>query len=145
MGRMLDYRLVRFMGRTRHEWPALFLQLIHQARAYPVRFHRVRHALTPLDLTTTYSGERLCSAEALAFGKTAKEVTAEGRGLARAHRVFEEPTVEHDSRRAAHAEFWQAHALYEHSVFTQGVIWHLDSFDNGGRVGRCSPSESSGT
>ena len=73
--------------------------------------------------------------EALAFGKTAEEVKAEGTpDWLVPHRVFEgnRPSNTHPGR-AAHAEtLGKLVALYEHSVFTQGVIWNIDSFDQWG-------------
>ena len=73
--------------------------------------------------------------EALAFGKTREEVQAEGTPdwLVPAPGVRGQPPVQHDPRRAAHAVTLGALvALYEHSVFTQGAIWNIDSFDQWG-------------
>ena len=73
--------------------------------------------------------------EALAFGKTEDEVRAEGtpEGLV-PHRVFEgnRPTNTILAERLTPESLGKLVALYEHSVFTQGVIWHIDSFDQWG-------------
>ncbi|MGK2897478.1 MAG: glucose-6-phosphate isomerase [Burkholderiaceae bacterium] len=74
-------------------------------------------------------------AEALAFGKTADEVRAEGVEEALvAHRVFEgnRPSNTLLARRLTPHTLGALVALYEHSVFTQGVIWGIDSFDQWG-------------
>ena len=73
--------------------------------------------------------------EALAFGKTAEEVKAEGTpDWLVPHRVFEgnRPTNTILVERLTPEALGKLVALYEHSVFTQGVIWHIDSFDQWG-------------
>ena len=74
-------------------------------------------------------------AEALAFGKTADEVRAEGtpeRGRS-APSDGGQPALEHDPGRPAHPRsLGSLVALYEHSVFTQGAVWGIDSFDQWG-------------
>ena len=73
--------------------------------------------------------------EALAFGKTAREVEAEGTPARLVpHRVFEgnRPTTTILADRLTPATLGALVALYEHSVFTQGVIWDIDSFDQWG-------------
>jgi glucose-6-phosphate isomerase len=74
-------------------------------------------------------------AEALAFGKTTKQVEAEGteRELV-PHRVFEgnRPSNTILLEQLTPAALGKLVALYEHSVFTQGVIWGIDSFDQWG-------------
>jgi glucose-6-phosphate isomerase len=77
----------------------------------------------------------LAQAEALAFGKTAEEVRAEGTAPALVpHRVFEgnRPSNVILAERLTPAVLGRLIALYEHSVFTQGVIWNIDSFDQWG-------------
>jgi glucose-6-phosphate isomerase len=73
--------------------------------------------------------------EALAFGKTEDEVSAEGtsEGLA-PHRVFEgnRPTNTILAERLTPETLGKLIALYEHSVFVQGTIWNIDSFDQWG-------------
>ena len=74
-------------------------------------------------------------AEALAFGKTADEVKAEGTpDRLVPHRVFEgnRPSNLILAERLTPGTLGQLVALYEHSTFTQGVIWDLDSFDQWG-------------
>jgi glucose-6-phosphate isomerase len=73
--------------------------------------------------------------EALAFGKTAEEVKAEGwLGWLAPHRTFEgnRPSNTLLIERLTPAALGKLVALYEHSVFTQGAIWHINSFDQWG-------------
>ncbi len=73
--------------------------------------------------------------EALAFGKTAEQVKAEGTPDALVpHRVFEgnRPSNTLLAEALTPAMLGKLVALYEHSVFTQGVIWKIDSFDQWG-------------
>ena len=74
-------------------------------------------------------------AEALAFGKTPEQVEAEGTGKWRVpHRVFEgnRPSNTIFAERLTPETLGKLVALYEHSVFTQGAIWNIDSFDQWG-------------
>lgn len=73
--------------------------------------------------------------EALAFGKTADEVRAEGTDdWLVPHRTFEgnRPTTTILADRLTPSMLGKLVALYEHSVFTQGVLWQIDSFDQWG-------------
>ena len=73
--------------------------------------------------------------EALAFGKTADEVKAEGTAdWLVPHRVFEgnRPTNTILAEQLTPEMLGKLVALYEHSVFTQGAIWQIDSFDQWG-------------
>jgi glucose-6-phosphate isomerase len=73
--------------------------------------------------------------EALAFGKTEEQVRAEGTPAWLApHRVFEgnRPTNTLLAERLTPHTLGALVALYEHSVFTQGTIWNIDSFDQWG-------------
>ena len=73
--------------------------------------------------------------EALAFGKTPEEVKAEGTpDWLVPHRTFEgnRPTSTILAERLTPETLGTLVALYEHSVFTQGAIWHIDSFDQWG-------------
>jgi len=73
--------------------------------------------------------------EALAFGKTAKQVQDEGTPeWLVPHRVFEgnRPSNTIIVQRLTPETLGKLVALYEHSVFTQGAIWHIDSFDQWG-------------
>jgi len=77
----------------------------------------------------------LAQAEALAFGKTREEVTAEGTaGRLVPHRVFEgnRPSNVILGERLTPEALGRLVALYEHSVFTQGVVWSINSFDQWG-------------
>jgi glucose-6-phosphate isomerase len=114
-----------------------FYQLIHQGtRLIPCDFIAFVEALNPLGRHhDILIANVLAQAEALAFGKTAEEVTAEGTPPALVpHRVFEgnRPSNTILARRLTPATLGALVALYEHSVFTQGVIWNLDSFDQWG-------------
>ena len=74
-------------------------------------------------------------AEALAFGKTSEQVKAEGTpDWLVPHRTFEgnRPSNTILLERLTPAALGKLVALYEHSVFTQGVIWDIDSFDQWG-------------
>ena len=74
-------------------------------------------------------------AEALAFGKTPEEVKSEGTpDWLMPHRAFEgnRPSNTILAERLTPEVLGSLVALYEHSVFTQGVIWHIDSFDQWG-------------
>jgi glucose-6-phosphate isomerase len=73
--------------------------------------------------------------EALAFGKTAEQVKAEGTpDWLVPHRVFEgnRPTNTILAEQLTPETLGKLVALYEHSVFTQGVIWNINSFDQWG-------------
>jgi glucose-6-phosphate isomerase len=114
-----------------------FYQLIHQGtRLIPCDFIAFGHALIPLGhhhdilLANVFA-----QAEALAFGKTPEEVKAEGTPDALVpHRVFEgnRPSNVILADRLTPEVLGKLVALYEHSVFTQGVIWNIDSFDQWG-------------
>lgn len=114
-----------------------FYQLIHQGtRLIPCDFIAFGHALTPLGRHhDILLANVFAQAEALAFGKTADEVKAEGTAEALVpHRVFEgnRPSNVILAERLTPAVLGKLVALYEHSVFTQGVIWNIDSFDQWG-------------
>jgi len=73
--------------------------------------------------------------ESLAFGKTAQEVAAEGTpDWLAPHRTFEgnRPSSTFLLEKLTPAALGKLVALYEHSVFTQGAIWQIDSFDQWG-------------
>ena len=114
-----------------------FYQLIHQGtRLIPCDFIAFAHALTPLGSHhDILLANVLAQAEALAFGKTAAEVKAEGTpDWLVPHRVFEgnRPSNTILAERLTPDVLGKLVALYEHSVFTQGVIWQIDSFDQWG-------------
>jgi glucose-6-phosphate isomerase len=114
-----------------------FYQLIHQGtRIIPCDFIAFGHALAPLGRHhDILLANVLAQAEALAFGKTAEAVKAEGTpAWLVPHRVFEgnRPTNVILAKRLTPEILGQLVALYEHSVFTQGAIWNIDSFDQWG-------------
>jgi glucose-6-phosphate isomerase len=114
-----------------------FYQLIHQGtKVIPCDFIAFREALNPLgrhhDLLMA---NVFAQTEALAFGKTADDVRAEGTpDWLVPHRVFEgnRPTTTILAPRLTPATLGALVALYEHSVFTQGAVWGIDSFDQWG-------------
>ena len=114
-----------------------FYQLIHQGtRLVPCDFIAFGHALTPLGRHhDILLANVFAQTEALAFGKTAEQVKAEGTPAALVpHRVFEgnRPSNLLLADRLTPAALGSLIALYEHSVFTQGVIWNLNPFDQWG-------------
>ena len=114
-----------------------FYQLIHQGtRLIPCDFIAFGRPLTPLGRHhDILLANVFAQAEALAFGKTAEEVKAEGTPPALVpHRVFEgnRPSNVILAERLTPEVLGKLVALYEHSVFTQGVIWSIDSFDQWG-------------
>jgi glucose-6-phosphate isomerase len=114
-----------------------FYQLIHQGtRLIPCDFIGFCQSLNPLgqhhDLLMA---NVFAQAEALAFGKTAADVRAEGTPQWLVpHRVFEgnRPSNVILAERLTPETLGKLVALYEHSVFTQGVVWDIDSFDQWG-------------
>ena len=114
-----------------------FYQLIHQGtRLIPCDFIAFTHSLNPLgrhhDLLLA---NVFAQTEALAFGKTADEVKAEGvPDWLAPHKVFEgnRPSNTLLADRLTPANLGKLVALYEHSVFTQGAIWDIDCFDQWG-------------
>src|SRR5207302_10934092 len=110
-----------------------FYQLIHQGtKLIPCDFIAFGKALNPIgrhhDLLMA---NVFAQAEALAFGKTAAEVKAEGTADALApHRTFEgnRPSNTMLLDVLTPAALGKLVALYEHSAFTQAVIWDIDSF-----------------
>ena len=114
-----------------------FYQLIHQGtRLIPCDFIGFLKTLNPLgDQHAMLLANVFAQAEALAFGKTAEQVKAEGTAdWLVPHRVFEgnRPSNTILAERLTPEILGKLVALYEHSVFTQGVIWNIDSFDQWG-------------
>jgi glucose-6-phosphate isomerase len=114
-----------------------FYQLIHQGtRLIPCDFIGFGQTLNPLGRHhDMLLANVFAQAEALAFGKTPEEVKAEGTpDWLVPHRVFEgnRPSNTLLAERLTPATLGKLIALYEHCVFTQGVIWHIDSFDQWG-------------
>ena len=114
-----------------------FYQLIHQGtRLIPCDFIGFAKSLNPLGRHhDMLMANVFAQAEALAFGKTAEQVKAEGTpDWLVPHRVFEgnRPSNTILADVLTPAVLGQLVALYEHSVFTQGTIWDIDSFDQWG-------------
>ena len=114
-----------------------FYQLIHQGtRLIPCDFIGFFKTLNPLGRHhDILMANVFAQAEALAFGKTAEEVQAEGTAEPLVpHRVFEgnRPSNILLAEVLSPATLGKLIALYEHSVFTQGAIWNIDSFDQWG-------------
>ncbi|HTV26905.1 MAG TPA: glucose-6-phosphate isomerase [Xanthobacteraceae bacterium] len=114
-----------------------FYQLIHQGtRLIPCDFIAFARALNPLGRHhDMLLANVFAQTEALAFGKTAAEVKAEGTpDWLVPHRVFEgnRPTNTLLLDALTPAALGKLVALYEHIVFTQGTIWQIDSFDQWG-------------
>jgi glucose-6-phosphate isomerase len=114
-----------------------FYQLIHQGtRLIPCDFIGFANSLNPLgDHHDILMSNVFAQGEALAFGKTPEQVRAEGTAEAVVpHRVMEgnRPSNTILAERLTPATLGGLVALYEHSVFTQGAIWGIDSFDQWG-------------
>ncbi|MGX9346477.1 glucose-6-phosphate isomerase [Microbacterium sp. KNMS] len=118
-----------------------FYQLIHQGtRLIPADFIAFANPAYPLqdggrDVHGLFLANFLAQTKALAFGKTADEVEAEGTtGPLVAARTFagNRPTTSIFAPALTPAVLGQLIALYEHIVFTQGVVWGINSFDQWG-------------
>ena len=114
-----------------------FYQLIHQGTSLiPCDFIGFKTSLNPLPLHQDYlMANMIAQGEALAFGKTAEEVKAEGvpDNLA-PHKVFEgnRPSTTLFMEKLTPANLGKLIALYEQAVYTQGVIWGINPFDQMG-------------
>lgn len=118
-----------------------FYQLIHQGtRLVPADFIAVAEPAHPLrdgdqDVHELFLANFFAQTRALAFGKTAEEVRAEGTDESVVPaRVFEgnRPTTSIMAPALTPSVLGQLVALYEHITFTQGVVWGIDSFDQWG-------------
>ena len=119
-----------------------FYQLIHQGtRLVPCDFIGFGQTLQPVpaqgggDQHDLLIANLIAQGEALAFGKTTEEVRAEGTDAALApHRTFEgnRPSTTILAEKLTPYALGTLVALYEHSVFVQGAIWDIDSFDQWG-------------
>jgi glucose-6-phosphate isomerase len=114
-----------------------FYQLIHQGtRLIPCDFIAFSKPLNPLGRHHDMLIANVCAqTEALAFGKTSEQVQAEGTPeWLVPHRVFEgnRPSNTILAEQLTPEALGKLVALYEHSVFTQGTIWNIDSFDQWG-------------
>jgi glucose-6-phosphate isomerase len=137
-GRRVDYETgAIFWGEPGTNGQHSFYQLIHQGtKLIPVDLIGFARALNPLrDHHDLLMSNVFAQAEALAFGKTEAEVRDEGTDEAIVpHRVMEgnRPTNVILAEELTPRILGVLVALYEHSVFTQGVIWGIDSFDQWG-------------
>jgi glucose-6-phosphate isomerase len=137
-GRSVDYQTGGvYWGEPGTNGQHSFYQLIHQGRKLiPVDLIGFGQSLNPLgEHHDILMSNVFAQAEALAFGKTEAEVRAEGTPPEIAsHRVMEgnRPTNVILAEKLTPRTLGMLVALYEHSVFTQGVIWDIDSFDQWG-------------
>jgi glucose-6-phosphate isomerase len=114
-----------------------FYQLVHQGtRLVPCDFIAFARSLNPIGAHhDQLMANVFAQGEALAFGKTADELRADGvADKLVPHRVFEgnRPSNTLLLDQLTPAALGKLVALYEHSVFVQGAIWHIDSFDQWG-------------
>ncbi len=137
-GRKVDYQTGPIIwGQPGTNGQHAFYQLIHQGtKLIPCDFIGFYQALNPLkphhDLLIA---NMIAQAEALAFGKTAEEIAAEGGAPFQIpFRVTEgnRPTNTIFAERLTPETLGKIIALYEHKVFVQGTVWYIDSFDQWG-------------
>jgi glucose-6-phosphate isomerase len=137
-GKQVDYATGPiFWGEPGTNGQHSFYQLIHQGtRLIPCDFIAFGHALNPLGQHhDILLANVFAQSEALAFGKTPEQVKAEGTpDWLVPHRVFEgnRPSNTILTDRLTPENLGKLVALYEHSVFTQGAIWGINSFDQWG-------------
>jgi glucose-6-phosphate isomerase len=137
-GRHVDYETgAVYWGEPGTNGQHSFYQLIHQGtKLIPVDLIGFAKTLNPLrDHHDLLMSNVFAQAEALAFGKTEEEVRAEGTPEDIVpHRVMEgnRPTNTILAEELTPSTLGSLVALYEHMVFTQGVVWEIDSFDQWG-------------
>ncbi len=137
-GRVVDYATGPiFWGEPGTNGQHSFYQLIHQGtRLIPCDFIAFAQPLNPTaEAHDILLANVFAQAEALAFGKTPEQASAEGTAdWLVPHRTFpgNRPSNTILADRLTPALLGTLVALYEHSVFTQGIIWQLDSFDQWG-------------
>jgi glucose-6-phosphate isomerase len=137
-GRVVDYDTGPiYWGEPGTNGQHSFYQLIHQGtRLIPCDFIAFAQPLNPLGRHhDILLANVFAQTEALAFGKTAEQVRAEGTpDWLVPHRVFEgnRPSNTILLDKLTPAALGRLVGLYEHSVFTQGVVWQIDSFDQWG-------------
>ena len=137
-GARVDYQTgAIFWGEPGTNGQHSFYQLIHQGtKLVACDFLGFCQSLNPLGIHQDILIANLfAQSEALAFGKTADEVRAEGVPESLVpHRTFDgnRPSTTILIERLTPAALGKLVALYEHSVFTQGAIWQIDSFDQWG-------------
>jgi glucose-6-phosphate isomerase len=137
-GRPVDYETgAVYWGEPGTNGQHSFYQLIHQGtKLIPCDFIGFQRSLNPLgEQHDLLMANVFAQTEALAFGKTADEVRAEGMAEELVpHRTFpgNRPTNTILADRLTPRTLGSLVALYEHSVFTQGATWGIDSFDQWG-------------
>ncbi len=137
-GRQVDYQTGPIIwGQPGTNGQHAYYQLIHQGtKLIPCDFIGFGQALNPLgNHHDLLMANFFAQTEALAFGKTAEEVAADGVPAFQVpHRTFEgnRPTTTILAQRLTPETLGKLIALYEHKVFTQGTIWNIDSFDQWG-------------
>src|SRR5438876_8906092 len=137
-GRQVDYQTGPIIwGQPGTNGQHAFYQLIHQGtKLIPCDFIGFNQALNPLGRHHDLLMANLfAQTEALAFGKTAEEVAADGVPTFQVpHRTFEgnRPTNTILAERHTPETLGKLIALYEHKVFVQGTIWNINSFDQWG-------------
>jgi glucose-6-phosphate isomerase len=137
-GRRVDYQTGPIIwGQPGTNGQHAFYQLIHQGtKLIPCDFIGFCQTLNPLGAHHDLLMANLfAQTEALAFGKTAEEVAADGVPAFQVpHRTFEgnRPTNTILFDRLTPAALGKLIALYEHKVFVQGTIWQINSFDQWG-------------
>ncbi len=137
-GRSVDYATgAIYWGEPGTNGQHSFYQLIHQGtRLIPCDFIGFSRSLNPLnDHHDMLMANMFAQAEALAFGKTLEQVTAEGVSPELVpHRVFSgnRPSTMILADELTPDILGKLVALYEHATFVQGVIWQINSFDQWG-------------
>ncbi len=137
-GEQVDYQTgLIYWGEPGTNGQHSFYQLIHQGtRLIPCDFIAFAKSLNPIgDHQDILIANVLAQSEALAFGKTAEEVKAEGTAdWLVPHRVFEgnRPSNTILGEQMSPQMLGKLVALYEHSVYVQSVIWNIDAFDQWG-------------
>jgi glucose-6-phosphate isomerase len=137
-GRQVDYQTgAVFWGEPGTNGQHSFYQLIHQGtKLIPVDLIGFSRTLNPLGAHhDILMSNVFAQAEALAFGKTEADVRAEGTAeTVVPHRVFEgnRPSNVLLAEELTPFSLGALVALYEHSVFTQGTVWEINSFDQWG-------------
>jgi glucose-6-phosphate isomerase len=137
-GRRVDYQTGPVVwGTPGTNGQHAYYQLIHQGtKLIPCDFIGFHQTTTSLrEQHDQLMANFLAQTEALAFGKTSSEVAAEGvPDFQVPHRTFEgnRPTNTILADRLTPATLGALIALYEHKVFVQGTIWHINSFDQWG-------------
>jgi glucose-6-phosphate isomerase len=137
-GRKVDYQTGPIVwGQPGTNGQHAYYQLIHQGtKLIPSDFIGFCQSLNPLgDHHDLLMANVLAQTEALAFGKTSEEVAAEGVPAFQVpHRTFEgnRPSNTILAEQLSPELLGSLIAMYEHKVFTQGTVWHINSFDQWG-------------